>query len=236
MSALFERAQKTQVLITDVPVTAAALAVASYLNLSCTIKQASFTAGQKQDIDVTVLCSDEQENVNGLPASSEMSLSGNFYRNPAQDALRDAYDNDTVYGFKIIFPSGNGYMFRAEVRQHTWDSQTNGVVAATFSLRLKGKPIPINATSTLVFDTDLQPTLGVTAGSALAMAVAASGGVLPYTYKWKKGSAVISGQETATFNKASAVAGDAGTYTCEVTDSGTPEQVITSATCTVTVN
>jgi hypothetical protein len=110
---------KTQVLITDVPVTAAALAVASYLNLSCTIKQASFTAGQKQDIDVTVLCSDEQENVNGLPASSEMSLSGNFYRNPAQDALRDAYDNDTVYGFKIIFPSGNGYMFRAEVRQHT---------------------------------------------------------------------------------------------------------------------
>jgi hypothetical protein len=107
-------------------------------------------------------------------------------------------------------------------------------VAATFSLRLKGKPIPINATSTLVFDTDLQPTLGVTAGSALAMAVAASGGVLPYTYKWKKGSAVISGQETATFNKASR--GDAGTYTCEVTDSGTPEQVITSATCTVTVN
>jgi hypothetical protein len=34
---------------------------------------------------------------------------------------------------------------RAEVRQHTWDSQTNGVVAATFSLRLKGKPTNIDA-------------------------------------------------------------------------------------------
>ncbi len=29
----------------------------------------------------------------------------------------------------------------AEVRQHTWSSGTNGVVAATFSLRLKGKPV-----------------------------------------------------------------------------------------------
>ena len=74
-----------------------------------------------------------------------MSLSGNFYRNPAQDALRAAYDNDGVYGFKVIFPSGNGFLMRAEVRQHTWDSQTNGVVAATFSLRLKGKPTNINA-------------------------------------------------------------------------------------------
>jgi hypothetical protein len=49
---------------------------------------------------------EETENINGLPAPSEMSLSGNFYRNPAQDALRTAYDNDGVYGFKVIFPSG----------------------------------------------------------------------------------------------------------------------------------
>ncbi len=120
MSALFERAQKTVVMITSVPVTAAELDTATWLNLSCTIKQASFTAGQKNDIDVTTLCSDETENINGLPAPSEMSLSGNFYRNPAQDALREAYDNDGVYGFKVIFPSGNGFLMRAEVRQHTW--------------------------------------------------------------------------------------------------------------------
>ena len=87
MSALFERAQKTVVMITSVPVTSAELDTATWLNLSCTIKQASFTAGQKNDIDVTTLCSDETENINGLPAPSEMSLSGNFYRNPAQDKL-----------------------------------------------------------------------------------------------------------------------------------------------------
>lgn len=145
MSAKFERAQQTVISISSVPVTPETLETATYLGLSCTIKQSSFTGGQKQDIDVTTLCSEEQENINGLPTPSEVSLSGNFYLDDAQNALRTAYDTDGVYGFKIVFPSGNGFWFRAEVRQHTWDAQANGVVAATFSLRLKGKPTLITA-------------------------------------------------------------------------------------------
>jgi len=140
MSSLYEKSQLTQVLISSLPATTETMETATFISLSCTIKEVQFTGGQKQDIDVTTLCSEEQENINGLPAPSEISMSGNFYRNPAQDALRDAYDNDKSYAFQIIFPSGNGYKFLAEVRQHTWSSGTNGVVAATFSLRLKGKP------------------------------------------------------------------------------------------------
>ncbi|WP_198579870.1 immunoglobulin domain-containing protein, partial [Klebsiella variicola] len=153
---------------------------------------------------------------------------------PAQDALRAAYDNDGVYGFKVIFPSGNGFLMRAEVRQHTWDSQTNGVVAATFSLRLKGKPTNINAPGVLSFATDLPASQTVAAGSALTMGVVVQGGTAPYTYAWKKGTSTVSGQTSATFTKASAVSGDAGVYSCVVTDAdGT---VITSSDCTVTIN
>lgn len=236
MSALFEKAQGTQILISSLPATAASAPSAIYLSLSCALKQAQFTAGQKQDIDVTTLCSTEQENVNGLAAPSEISLSGNFYRNAAQDSLRNAYDNDSIYAFKIIFPSGNGFMFRAEVRQHTWDSQTNGVVAATFSLRLKGKPTPIDAVQALDLTTDLPATKSVTAGSTLSLTVEATGGVTPYTYQWQKGGVNVSGQTSATFNKASAVVGDAGAYTCIVTDAASPANTITSAACTVSVN
>lgn len=147
MAALYEKSQGSKFLISSAPGTLETLESATYLDLQCALKQASFTAGQKQDIDVTTLCSTEQENINGLAGASEMSLSGNFYRNEAQDTLRMAYDTDEVYAFKIVFPSGNGYNFLAEVRQHTWDTQTNGVVAATFSLRLKGKPVEINASA-----------------------------------------------------------------------------------------
>lgn len=145
MSALYEKTQGTKILISSLPATKETASTAIYLNLECTLKEIQFTAGQKSDIDVTTLCSEETENVNGLPAQSEISLTGNFYRNPAQDALRAAYDTDGTYAFKVIFPSGNGFSLIAEVRQHTWSTATSGVVAATFSLRLKGKPTPIEA-------------------------------------------------------------------------------------------
>ncbi len=38
-------------------------------------------------------------------------MSGNFYLNQAQNALRDAYDNDALYAFKVLFPSGKGFKF-----------------------------------------------------------------------------------------------------------------------------
>ncbi|EMG9219815.1 immunoglobulin domain-containing protein [Enterobacter hormaechei] len=234
MSSLFEKSQLTKILISSLPTTKEAMDSAVYLDLSCTLKEAQFTGGQKQDIDTTTLCSTEQENINGLPAPSEISLSGNFFMNAAQDALRDAYDNDTTYGFQIIFPSGNGFKFLAEVRQHTWSSGTNGVVAATFSLRLKGKPLPIDPALRLV--TDLPTSQSVLTGAAIDMSVGVEGGKPPYSYAWKKGGTTISGQTSAAFNKAVAASGDAGAYSCVVTDSSTPVKTVTSATNTLTVN
>lgn len=146
MSALYEKSQLTKILISSLPATKETMDSATLLDLSCTIKEIQFTGGQKQDIDVTTLCSTEQENINGLPSPSEISLSGNFYKNPAQDALREAYDNDTTYAFRVIFPSGKGFKFWLKSAS-TRSSGTNGVVAATFSLRLKGKPENIESGS-----------------------------------------------------------------------------------------
>ncbi|MEJ1897649.1 immunoglobulin domain-containing protein [Escherichia coli] len=60
--------------------------------------------------------------------------------------------------------------------------------------------------------------------------------VPPYSYVWKKGSSPVSGQTSATFNKASVTSGDAGAYTCEVSDSASPINKVTSTSCTVTVS
>ena len=59
------------------------------------------------------------------------------------------------------------------------------------------------------FTTNLPTTKSVASGSALNMSVVVEGGTSPYTYVWKKDGTVVSGQTTATFNKASAASGDA---------------------------
>ncbi len=47
MSALYERSQLTQVMISSAPATAETMEKAEYLRLDCTIKEVQFTAGQK---------------------------------------------------------------------------------------------------------------------------------------------------------------------------------------------
>ncbi|MDI9095757.1 phage tail protein, partial [Providencia rettgeri] len=88
-------------------------------------------------------CSNEQENINGLAAPAEVTIGGNFAVDEGQDVLRQAYDSDAVHAFKVVFPSGSGFAFLAEVRQNSWSAATNGVVSASFTLRLKGKPTPL---------------------------------------------------------------------------------------------
>lgn len=83
---------------------------------------------------------------------------------------------------------------------------------------------------------DLKSTLKVSTGNKLEMVVEAAGGVPPYSYVWKKGGSPVAGQTAATFSKASAVSGDAGAYTCEISDSASPVNKVTSTSCTVTVS
>lgn len=74
-------------------------------------------------------------------------------------------------------------------------------------------------------------------GATLDLAVVATGGVGTLSYVWKKNGTVIPGKSTASINvTATAAAGDAATYTCEVSDSATPTPTkITSKSCVVTV-
>lgn len=117
------------------------------------------------------------------------------------------------------------------------DGGTNDIV--TFSTEFKvgdASTIEVVAADALAFTTDLTATKSVATGSALSMTVAVDGGASPYTYVWKKDGSAVSGQTTATFSKSSAASGDAGVYTCEVTDSSLPAQTVVSTACTVTVS
>ncbi|ELE1620756.1 phage major capsid protein, partial [Escherichia coli] len=107
-------------------------------------------------------------------------------------------------------------------------------VAATFSLRMKGKPVSFVVP--LAFVKNLDKTLTVNTGALLTMSVSANGGTPPYKYAWKKDGQPVDGQTTDTFSKPGAQSADAGKYTCVVTDSAEKAQSVTSVECTVTVS
>ncbi len=143
MASQHERTQGTKISVSKLPAIDITAVDTDSLSIDCTTKEISYTGGQKADIDVTTLCSTEQENINGLAAPAEVTISGNWAPAEGQEVLRQAYDNDTVHAFKVVFPSNNGYAFLAEVRQNSWSVSTNGIVTASFTLRLKGKATPV---------------------------------------------------------------------------------------------
>lgn len=144
MSSKYEKTQGTKINVSAEPATEANPSGASWQSINCSTKEISFTGGQKSDIETTTLCSTEQEMTNGLAAPGEVTLSGNWSADEVgQETLRQAYDGDTLHAFQVIFPSGNGYAFLAEVRQNSWSVSTAGVVTASFTLRVKGTPVPV---------------------------------------------------------------------------------------------
>lgn len=151
MTSKYEVTKGMTIAVTDAPVSADDFTSPSFpgagitwLEAACATKEITFTGGQKGDIDVTTLCSTEQEQTNGLAAPAEMSVTRNWVGDEeAQLALQTAYDNDELRALRVKFASGNGYYILVEVRQSSWSAATSAVVGATYSLRVRGKPIPI---------------------------------------------------------------------------------------------
>lgn len=70
-------------------------------------------------------------------------------------------------------------------------------------------------------------------GATLTINATVTGGLAPLTYQWKKDGANVSGATSKNFTKATATAGDSGSYTLTVTDAA--GKSVTSSACAATV-
>lgn len=119
----------------------ATVETAEQKKISTTAKELSYTGGQKSDLDMTVLESDEQEMENGLRGMGELTISGNWKpEDEGQDSLRAADADDSLRLLNITFKSGNTVKLLVQVRQDSWSIAQNGVASGTFNLRVIGKP------------------------------------------------------------------------------------------------
>lgn len=178
------------------------------------------------------------------PGSKRRQVTGTMTAYYEDNALRTKFLNEQESELTIDIidgTTGAGYRFtmpRVKITEAPRPIDGEGDIMLNMSYRglldqTEGYSLSIEQLTPITFTTNLTPTKSVTAGNALTMTVAVSGGQTPYTYVWKKGGVVVSGQTTATFNKASAVAGDAGSYVCEVTDAD--GRTVSSVACLVNV-
>lgn len=124
-----------------------------YVELGCMFTEMSYTGGAKADIDVTTLCSTSKENTNGLPDPGEVSFTGNWVVcDEAIQVLRQAYNDDQVYGFKMEMfdadgnPAG-GYEFQGQVRQENFTITAGDVMKGGFTVRMRGLMTEIGCSS-----------------------------------------------------------------------------------------
>lgn len=189
-----------------------------------------FVVGSKFSIKPGI----KRRNVTGtLTSYYEDNTIRNKFLNEEENLLTiDVIDGTTGAGYRFTMP-------RVKITEAPRPVDGEGDIMINMSYRgllsnANGYSMQITKLTGLSFTTNLSATKAVTAGQALTLTVAISGGTSPYTYVWKKNGTVVSGQSSATFNKAGAAAGDSGTYTCEVTDD-TGRKVISTA-CAVTVS
>ncbi|KVL66583.1 phage tail tube protein [Burkholderia ubonensis] len=112
-----------------------------FVDLNTTGKTFQWQGGQSSEIDATTLASEEKEYELGLPDPGEFSVDGNFSSDDeGQAILRGARATGEKHVFRATFVNGSQFLFVGMVRQYTWSAGVDGLVAATFSVRVSGAP------------------------------------------------------------------------------------------------
>jgi hypothetical protein len=78
-------------------------------------------------------------------------------------------------------------------------------------------------------------SISVAAGATASFTVGAAGGTSPYTYKWYRNGALISGATSATYSFTAQAADNGAVFNASVTDAATPAATVTSSNATLTV-
>lgn len=154
-------------------------------------------------------------------------LKRHVYNPPAETS------NQPYVWFKIISPND---ITEGPFLVTQWGDEAPHDDVATWSIEASSAgQVDVRDVGAVITITTQPQSRTLTVGDALSLSVAATvsdGSTL--SYQWKKGGNDISGATSPSYTKANVVAGDAGSYTCQIT-SPTASSV-TSGAATVIVN
>lgn len=179
------------------------------------------------------------------PGAKRRQVSGTLTAYYEDNKLRSKFLNEQESNLTIDIldgTTGSGYRFelpRIKITEAPRPIDGEGDIMLNMSYtglldQTQGYSIQITKLPPITFTTDLTSSKDVTNGEAITLTVEVTGGTTPYTYVWKKGGTVVTGQTTKTFSKTSATTADSGSYMCEVSDS--TGRTVSSVACLVTVS
>ena len=120
---------------TAIPFTAPA-----YVTLDCIGREIQLQGGTSPEIDTTSFCSTAKEFRLGLPDAGTMTIQG-FWKqgHAAHTALRDAARDKLTRGMEITFEDFSTVRVLFSVQQRSFSMAVDGVVSASYTLRLTGE-------------------------------------------------------------------------------------------------
>jgi len=108
-------------------------------DLSCLTREVNVQGGQATDIDTTALCSVAKETMLGLVDNGTVSINGYFKIGDAgHEALKAAAADKALRLLRIDFPNGSSWAGTVRVQQKTFALAVDGVVSASYNLRISG--------------------------------------------------------------------------------------------------
>ena len=112
----------------------------TYATIDCLGKSLTMQGGSSTEVDVTTFCSTAKEFRLGLGDSGTLTLEGHWKQgHEAHTALRTANEDKLSRYFEITFSDYSIFKCIGFVQQRSFSMAVDGVVSATYNIRLTGR-------------------------------------------------------------------------------------------------
>lgn len=138
MASKYTKTKGSRLYISENPSEDLMLTTTEMVGMSCSVKDMSFSSPAGEEIDISTLCSETKETIDGMAGESTVTINANFVvGDQGQDLLRESKDTGKYYAFLLQMENGSKVAWIA--RCNSFDFATgSGVMSGSFSLKVKG--------------------------------------------------------------------------------------------------
>lgn len=160
--------QGTTLRVSVAPATNAAVdPLPTMADLSCVAREIQYQSGTAAEIDVTTFCSTAKEFRLGLDDPGQFTFNGHWVQTAAaHKVIRAAAVDKQPRLFIVVFPDGSEFRALGFVSQRSFSAAVDGVITGSFTIRLTGATVEVDADENIDPTEDTRPRFFVAPATA----------------------------------------------------------------------